>query len=327
MNVGVDVMVAGFVEEGQGRFSASPEACVPGRTSRLRHRSCALRAGLLAAVALVLVVGCGGDDDGEQAGADKPVIEDPGPIHVHGLGINPTDEALFIATHTGLFRVPAGEEKPTRVANRYQDTMGFTVIGANRFLGSGHPDQREDLPPFLGLIRSDDAGESWKPVSLLGKRDFHVLEAAGKRVYGFGTDYESREEGLLASYDGGRSWEERPTPEPLISVAVDPRDPDRLVASGGERLHLSEDGARSWRTLSAPTGLLGWTERGLIYAIDAGGTVRESRDGTRWERVASVDGDPSAFEAVGGELYVALHDGTIERSADGGRSWQVRSRP
>jgi hypothetical protein len=33
---------------------------------------------------------------------------DPGPVHVHGLGVNPADGALFIATHTGLYRVDAG---------------------------------------------------------------------------------------------------------------------------------------------------------------------------------------------------------------------------
>ena len=70
--------------------------------------------------------------------------------------------------------------------------MGFTVTGPDRFLGSGHPDGREGLPPFLGLIRSTDAGRTWERVSLLGKRDFHVLEAAGERIYGFGSGFESR---------------------------------------------------------------------------------------------------------------------------------------
>ncbi|MCA1704355.1 MAG: hypothetical protein LC808_14275, partial [Actinobacteria bacterium] len=111
-------------------------------------------------------------------------VEDPGPIHVHGLGINPVDGSLLIATHTGLFRAAKGRQRATRVANRFQDTMGFTVVGPNEFLGSGHPDPREKLPPFLGLIRSNDGGRRWRPISLLGERDFHVLEAAGKRSMG-----------------------------------------------------------------------------------------------------------------------------------------------
>ncbi len=104
---------------------------------------------------------------------------DPGPIHVHGLGINPADGSLFIATHTGLFRVGPTSRKAVRVADRNQDTMGFSVVGPNRFLGSGHPDvdeaREQNLPSRLGLIESTDSGESWQPISLLGEADFHVL--------------------------------------------------------------------------------------------------------------------------------------------------------
>jgi hypothetical protein len=35
--------------------------------------------------------------------------------------------------------------------------------------------------------------------------DFHVLEAAGRRVYGFGSDWETRTERLLVSDDGVRA--------------------------------------------------------------------------------------------------------------------------
>ena len=276
---------------------------------------------------VALAAGCGDGEDSAELPDRGPEVFDPGPVHVHGLGINPADQSLFIATHTGLFRAPSGEEKATRVAGRYQDTMGFTVVGPDRFLGSGHPDQREGLPPFLGLIRSDDAGESWDPVSLLGKRDFHVLEAAGKRVYGFGSDYESREAGLLVSEDGGESWAERRAPEPLISAAIDPANTDRLVASGSEGLYLSEDGARSWRELDGPPGLVAWTANGLLFVVDENGDVSQSRGGERFEAVSSIGGQPAAFESAGSGLYVALHDGTVKRSADQGGSWQIRSQP
>jgi hypothetical protein len=276
---------------------------------------------------MLVVPGCGDGDESAEVPDRGPKVYDPGPVHVHGLGINPADESLFIATHTGLFRAPVGEEKATRVAGRYQDTMGFTVVGPDRFLGSGHPDQREGLPPFLGLIRSDDAGESWDPVSLLGKRDFHVLEAAGKRVYGYGSDYESREAGLLVSDDGGRSWQERRAPEPLISAAIDPDDPDRLAASGERSVYLSDVGARNWRELETEPGLLAWTANGSLYLVDGEGSVSESRDGAGFEPVGSIGGQPAAVEAAGDELYAALHDGAVKRSADGGRSWQIRSRP
>jgi hypothetical protein len=281
------------------------------------------------AICLSLVLaaaGCG--EDAAQSPEPGPGVEDPGPVHVHGLGVNPADGALFVATHTGLFRAAPGERRARRVADRFQDTMGFTVIGPDTFLGSGHPDGREGLPPFLGLIRSSDAGRSWKPVALLGKRDFHVLEAAGRRIYGYGSDFESSRPGLLVSSDGGRAWEERTPPEPLISLAIDPANPDHVVASGEEGSYSSTDGGRGWRPLSDDAGLLAWTGADGLFLVGLDGSVLRSADGGRsWKQSGAIGGRPAAFDNAGDELYVALHDGSIKRSRDGGRTWRLRSRP
>ena len=281
-------------------------------------------------LAAALFAGCGGGDDSSESdsaakGASR--IEDPGPLHVHGLGVDPADGALLIATHTGLFRAAKGRQRAARVGDRLQDTMGFSVVGPNQFLGSGHPDGREELPPFLGLIRSADGGSSWEPVSLLGKRDFHVLEAAGERVYGFGSDFDTREQGFLISRDRGRSWSKRDVPEPLISLALSPEDPERLLASGQRALYLSEDAGRGWRTLEGPAGLVAWDDR--VVVVDGKGVAHSARDPDGPLRsLGDIGGQPAALEAVPRDgLYVALHDGTIKRSRDGGRTWTIRSRP
>ena len=280
-----------------------------------------------AAVTVLLAIGaagCSGDD--EDQSRDDPVVSDPGPVHVHGLGTNPKDGALFIATHTGLFRLGLNESVATRVAGRYQDTMGFTVVGPDGFLGSGHPDGRDKAPPFLGLIRSGDAGETWQPVSLRGKADFHVLEAASLRIYGFGSDWETRRTQFLVSDDDGKTWDERDVPEPLVSLALHPRDPERIFASGERGLYESRDAGRRWIEREGEAGLLGWRRDGLTL-VTASGDVAVSADGTRWRKSGQIGGEPAAFEAEKEGLYVALHDGTIKRSTDGGRTWQVRSRP
>ena len=282
--------------------------------------------GALVVTSVLLLPGCGGGE--ESGGEPGPVIEDPGPVHVHGLGINPRDGALFIATHTGLFRAAPGEPKASRVGDRYQDTMGFSVVGPDRFLGSGHPDGRDDLPPFLGLIESRDAGASWEPVSLLGKADFHVLEAAGERVYGFGSDFDTREMLFLASSDGGKTWDERPVPEPLLSLDLHPDDPDRLTASGERDVYESDDGGRTWSPLDGSPGLLAWERASRLITVTLAGEVMAGDGGAEApRRVGEVGGEPAAFEAEDDGLYVALHDGTVKRSTNGGRSWTVRSRP
>ena len=54
-----------------------------------------------------------------------------------------------------------------------------------------------------------------------------------------------------------------------------------------------------------------------------------SRDrGKSFNIMGDVGGEPAAFMAIdGSELYVALHDGTIKVSHDGGANWSIRSIP
>ncbi len=286
---------------------------------------------VLGVLGVGVLAGCGGDrNDDQGSGQPSTSVIDPGPVHVHGLGINPSDGALFIATHTGLFRAPKGEQTAVRVAGRYQDTMGFTVVGPDRFLGSGHPDLREKLPPYLGLIRSQDAGQTWRPISLLGKADFHILEASGRRVVGFGSDFDTRAGQLLVSDNGGETWRKRKLPSALmlIDLAISPDDADLILAADERALYRSNDAARSWKRLDGAPGLLGWRADG-VYRMTLDGQLSRSTDqGRSWQTIGRVDGAPAAFQAERDALYVALHDGgTVLMSNNGGRDWTVRSRP
>ena len=286
---------------------------------------------LIRCIAVVIVAGavlsgCGGDSDRTASTGNKSLISDAGPQHVHGLGINPADGGLYIATHSGLWLAPAGQPKAKRVPNVYHDLMGFTVVGPDRFLATGHPDARHDLPPQLGLQRSSDGGRSWQTVSLLGKADLHVLRAAGRRVYGV----DSGTGALLASADGGRSWQQRTPPGPVFDLAIAPGNAERLVAATDGGLFSSATGGRTWRALSADaTGLLAWPTADRLYLATANGTVVRSTDGGRhFARVGAVDVQPEAFTAHGPrELYAAVHGGHVVMSRDGGAHWQTRSTP
>lgn len=275
-------------------------------------------------VLATILAGCGsGQDEGRP-----PVVEDPGAVHVHGLGRNPSDGSLMIATHTGLFRAADDGDEPVRVAGRYQDTMGFTVVGPDHFLGSGHPGSVRDGPPFLGLIESRDAGNRWRPISLRGEVDFHVLEAQGDVVYGFGSDFETREARFLRSRNGGRSWERLSPPEPLSGLAIDPRDPRRIVALGEQRGYFSRDGGATWRPRGVPGGLVTWTPEAGLVAADFEGVIRRADHPMGgWTEVGRLGGAPAALEGVGEELLAATHDARVLSSADGGRTWEEIVRP
>ena len=300
------------------------------RRSKTTTARVARRLAVGAALCASTLAACGEEERRQPTpGAETSPVGDPGPVHVHGLGENPKDGALFLATHTGLFRLAPGASEPKRVADRYQDTMGFTVVGPDEFLGSGHPDGREGLPPFVGLIRSRDAGRSWRNESLEGKADFHVLEAGGEAVYGYGTDWDTRDQRFLVSADAGRTWQQRAVPEPLLSLAVDPRNPDQIVASGETGLHASRDAGRTWRAIPGDPGLLTWAEPRELYVAGIDGRVQAtSKPGGRWRSRGEPGGEPAAFEAVdAGEVYIALHGGKVMRSGDGGRTWRSRYAP
>jgi photosystem II stability/assembly factor-like uncharacterized protein len=206
--------------------------------------------------------------------------------------------------------------------------MGFTVVGPNHFLGSGHPANLQEDPPFLGLIESRDAGVTWRPLSLRGEVDFHVLEASGRTVYGFGSDFDSREARFLRSTNGGRTWTRLSPPEPLLSLAIDPADSLHIVALGEQRGYVSRDGGARWTPLSVPGGLVTWTRDLGLVAVDFKGIVRRADEPhASWGEVANLDGPPAAVEGVGGELLAARHDSVVLSSRDGGRTWRSLHEP
>jgi len=288
--------------------------CVIIDPSMARSRIIRLACAVLTVGALAVVVACGGDADpiGDAAG-------DAGPEHVHGLGLNPADGSLYVATHTGLFRMAPGSQDAERVGDHLQDTMGFAVVGPDRFLGSGHPDLRDELPPLLGLIESSDAGRSWKSISLLGKADFHALRVDGPQVVG----YDASGGRLMVSADSGRTWRSSSPPAELADVVVDPASPERLVAASAVGLIRSSDTGASWSRLAGAAIALAWPAPGALYAFAADGTVWASADdGDSWAPRGDLPGEPAAVTAVSQDsLVVALHDGTFVSSVDGGRSW------
>lgn len=285
------------------------------------------RALLAAVFAATLLAGCAaGDDRSADSGAKglAPLDREPGVVHVHGLGVDPGDGTLYAATHSGLFRIPE-QGVAERVANRAQDTMGFSVVGPGRFIGSGHPDAREDgvRPPLLGLIESDDAGQSWKRLSLHGKADFHALTAAHGLVYG----YDSTSSTFMVTEDK-RDWDRR-SRLAMLSFAVDPTDADRVVATTRQGPAVSSDGGRTWSPLAGapPLAVLAWAEGAGLYGAAGDGAVHRSDDGGRtWQRTGSAGGTPEAItvDTAGAgavRVHVAVAGKGIVVSTDGSQTF------
>jgi hypothetical protein len=268
----------------------------------------------------------GGGVDDADVEVTVGLADDPGVEHVHGLGINPEDEALIVATHFGSFRIPSGGE-PKRIGGSYQDTMGFTVAGPGHFLGSGHPDvpgMRAGQPTRLGLIESTDAGASWKILSLGGAADFHGLAYAHDTVYG----WDSGTGRFMVSRDK-RKWETRSTVD-LGAFVVDPAGADHIIGAGPSGLLESGDGGRTWQHAEAPVLVpLGWDHVGGLWGAAVDGAVWERVD-VGWTEQGSLHGEPQALLVTAKTIYAAAHDPdertAIYQSSDDGVTWKLRYR-
>ena len=281
---------------------------------------------LLALLAgLVLVASACGDNGGRSV-SNRNSEDGDGAVtasdlvHIHRLQPIPGEEGLYVATHTGLFKLAAGDIQ--QVSAAAHDLMGFTVAGPNDLLASGHPDLRVDAlmvdgkPPLLGLAQSSD-GRDWQPLSLLGEVDFHSLVTAHDRVYGVDS-----QTGALMVSDDRKTWDTRSKGLAFSDIAVSPHDPDVLIAAAQDGLMKSDDGGRSWMK-AAPQRLayLSWTEVALFGVSPAGTVVRSDDGGGRWQPLNELKGQPAALLVVDDAIYVAVHEAGIMQSTDGGRNF------
>ncbi len=272
-----------------------------------------LRAPVVAVLGAGLLAACGSGGAERSASADDLV-------HVHGLA--ESDDGLYVATHTGLFEVVEEQIRP--VGDATHDLMGFTVAGPDDLLASGHPDLRverlqvEDKPPLLGLVHSSD-GQTWESLSLLGEADFHSLEAAHDRVYGFdGTT------GRFMVSEDRENWDTRAQGVAIVDFAVSPDDPDLIVATAQGGLARSRDGGRTWEQASTEQFVfVEWGDEGLFGVRPDGQVAVSDDDGETWESRGTISGQPEALHVTDDALYAAVAEQGIARSNDGGKTFEL----
>src|SRR5438876_6089668 len=150
--------------------------------------------------------------------------------------------------------------------------------------------------PGSGLYRSDDGGDTWKPVTAglpsekLGRIGIAFAPSDPRRVYAV---VDAKEGGLYASQDGGATWNRASADKRIWErgwyfggVTVDPKDPD-VVYVCDVSMYRSTDGGRTFVPVKGAPGGDDYHQlwidpadsRRMIVASDQGAVV--SVDGAK----------------------------------------------
>lgn len=237
--------------------------------------------------------------------------------HVHGVGIDPGDGLVYLATHDGLFRYDGSS--PVRVGP-VNDLMGFTIAGPGHYYASGHPGAGSDLPDPVGLIESRDAGNTWQRLSRQGQSDFHALTASNGAVVGY--------DGTLRTTSDGTTWTTLSAPVQPFALTSSP-DGAVLLATSEDGPVRSNDAGATWSSIpDAPVLMLvAWasgTDNTAVGITPRGQVLISTDAGLTWNARGRIDGIPQALGATGdgdGVHVQVVNDTTVLTSTDSGATF------
>lgn len=144
---------------------------------------------------------------------------------------------------------------------------------------------------------------------------------------------------LIYTYDGGKTWHDALVGFDVHRIAIDPADPDRVLAATGSGLQVSEDAAKSWETNPDLDGKYvhgitfhPTTEILYAYADHVDCPVYRSDDrGENWQAVGrglrpARPADNVALHPTDPEVVFYIGDRGVRRSqlyvsTDGGDEW------
>ena len=286
---------------------------------------------------------CGGDSgtavpeprSSSLVDANKPLP------YISGFEIEPGTGDFLLTTNKGFWRIGSDDDSVTKIEATIDAGAGATApvgnyleivfAGEDRLLGSGHPDADGQVlvKENLGLIESTDGGGTWTPVSDYGRTDLHKII----RLNGVFYAWDAIRSEIVISEDDGLNFDYLAAPPGFMGdFVVDPSDPDHLLFSTEEALFESENRGNSWRVIMDAPGIrLSWPEPGALLRIDGDGTTYAGDDdAASWERLGSFkSGLPARIKETDDpdHRYLALQDGEIRETTDGGRSWELVFRP
>lgn len=252
---------------------------------------------------LLLLAGCASSND--QMSVDQ--ME-----HVHSVATD--GELFYLASHHGLYKMKG--DSWSQVGEEF-DIMGLD-ISDGVFYASGHPGPTQDWPDPVGIIASEDKGETWTPRTLMGEVDFHLLEVSGDYFVGVAAYYGV----VVGSSDGAKSWLTLETPS-LDSLSVNPKNGSEILIISEGKLLLSSDAGLSFDSIEAPDNLLlvDWFDSGIYVSTDR--RLFFSSDLTK-----GFSSNPEIFNKIQaasaqGKNVIVLDEDGVHISQDAGESFKL----
>ncbi|HTS25161.1 MAG TPA: hypothetical protein VMH81_04765 [Bryobacteraceae bacterium] len=229
---------------------------------------------------------------------------------------HPTEpEILFAGTTHGLVKSVDGGTTWRRLTPYATRWIAFDA---------SHPRRVFAATDGAGLFRSDDLGESFRPINDgFSNRRLASLAALGTTLYAASPTGSA--DGMIAdNLTGEQRWESLSSLDPAVVrqiVKIVPVDPNRMYVLTPSSILHSSDAGRTWTTITPPAksklkallaqgNLLVASETGIYYSEDGGG---------KWHR-AQIPGDPVSIKtlvALGPASIAALGRSAIWLSSDG----------
>jgi photosystem II stability/assembly factor-like uncharacterized protein len=272
------------------------------------------------------------------------------------------NQLLFLATDDGIYSAQSTDSALRRAEGAWETTghslashqvNSLSILGSTILAGT-----------TKGVFRSGNLGQTWRPSSE-GLAETHVRwlaqhpDGSGRILAG------TEPAAIYLSRDGGRTWSERPEVAtlrdeygwflPYSAEAGCVRD--FAFAYDGERVYAavevggllrSDDAGESWQLAPGSSGRTGsqapgyvhpdvhsvnvhpWS-RDLVFAATGGGMYSSENGGTTWAHLydcycrAAWPDPAEAANLVLGPADGVDRGGRIERTFDGGETWQRAS--
>ena len=261
------------------------------------------------------------------------------PNHLHGIGYDPDNDRIYLASHFGLFAREG--DQLFQVGDERSDLMGFSMNPEDptEIFVSGHPQGGGNL----GLLYSTDEGLTYEQIfSGVADEvvDFHAMTISAADpdyFYGafMGQIYRSQNRGhdFVAFEPEGLDSSGLCWGVPCLAASSD--DPETVFAGTQQGLLISIDGGESWEILNSELGqvaavaahpsnpdrLVAYTEAmGLAVSEDRGQTW-ESRQGdmpvTEGGFVFAIALNPDDDD----QMFAATMNNEVFETTDGGETW------